>query len=180
MKNIFIINGFPTSGKNEFTKFCKEILEEKYKEQGTVCTSIVDATKDMAYEMGLWDGGKTPSERKFLSGLKDLLDDYCDYSFDALQNYLKDDDIDFLFIDMREPFDIERACLEWKEYGKVLTVLVKRTGRDETLEYSNHADKEVMNYNYNCIIENNDDLAALKVTAETFLDMCLNETFAIS
>ena len=61
---IIVINGYPMSGKDEFTTYCKEILKRKTIQSYNIST--VDKVKEIAKLMG-WDGEKTPKARKFLS-----------------------------------------------------------------------------------------------------------------
>lgn len=169
MVNVIVVNGYPRSGKDTFVNFCKEKLGAF-----GVSVSTVDFVKYLAAQSG-WDGIKTPKNRKFLSDLKDLLTEWNDVPWkkveevfesikvECFQYGLKDSDF-FLFIHSREPKEIERFQ---KEYG-ALTVLIDR----EEVEgnQSNHSDAEVMNFNYDYIINNDGTLEELEMKAITFIE----------
>lgn len=169
MVNVIVVNGYPRSGKDTFVNFCKEKLGAF-----GVSVSTVDFVKYLAAQSG-WDGTKTPKNRKFLSDLKDLLTEWNDVPWkkveevfesikiECFQYGLKDSDF-FLFIHSREPKEIERFQ---KEYG-ALTVLIDR----EEVEgnQSNHSDAEVMNFNYDYIINNDGTLEELEMKAITFIE----------
>ena len=169
MVNVIVVNGYPRSGKDTFVNFCKKRLGAF-----GVSVSTVDFVKYLAAQSG-WDGSKTPKNRKFLSDLKDLLTEWNDVPWkkveevfesikiECFQYGLKDSDF-FLFIHSREPREIERFQ---KEYG-ALTVLIDR--EEVEGKQSNHSDAEVMNFNYDYIINNDGTLEELEMKAITFIE----------
>ena len=160
MKNIYITSGIGRSGKDTFCEFVgKYIPTYKY--------SIVDLPKEAAKVLG-WDGGKAEKDRKFLSDIMDLSTDYNDGPFrDVLsivtdfKNNLIDDEV--LFVDMRDPKDIARAV----EIFGAETILI-RNPNVEKIE-TNHADRDVENYEYDYIIENDGTLGQLDLMAKFFV-----------
>lgn len=165
---VFVVNGLPTSGKTTFEK----IVEEEANNRGiqVFITSIIDIVKICAEDLG-WEGTKTPADRKFLSDLKDTLEDWRDIPFQSIKtNYriANDTDVDLLFIDAREPKDIERI----KQEFNAESVLIHR---DEVInqELSNHADSNVYQTAYDYIIYNNADLNNLRESAIIFLEEVL-------
>ena len=129
--------------------------------------SIVDLPKEAAKVLG-WDGGKTEKDRKFLSDVMDLSTEYNDAPFkDVLsivtdfKNNLIENEV--LIIDMRDPKDIARAV---ETFGAE-TILIRNpnVGKIE----SNHADRDVENYEYDYIIENDGTLEQLQNVAEFFV-----------
>ena len=168
---VVIVNGMPESGKTTFEHMCEDIIGSEM----CLIYSTIDPIKQIATTIG-WDGTKTPRNRKFLSDLKDLLTEYNDYSLNAVKNQiekfengLKLFEMNSLphvaFIDCREPGEIEKL----KRQLNAVTLLVQRPG--VKMEFSNHADAEVMNYTYDCIIENNGSLDGLREKAEVFLNL---------
>ena len=161
MKKIFVLNGVGTSGKGMFADYInKYIPTYKY--------SIVDLPKEAAKVLG-WDGGKTEKDRKFLSDVMDLSTEYNDAPFkDVLsivtdfKNNLIEDEV--LIIDMRDPKDIARAV---KIFGAE-TILIRNP--NVTKIESNHADRDVENYEYDYIIENNGSLEQLDWVAKEFVE----------
>lgn len=152
MKKIFILNGVGTSGKGEFAdRLNNYIPTYKY--------SIVDLPKEAAKVLG-WNGSKTERDRRFLSDVMDLSTEYNDAPFKDVLSIVtdfKNNEIEdsVLIIDMRDPKDIERAV---KTFGAE-TILVRNP--DVRKIESNHADRDVENYTYDYIIENNGSLEQL-------------------
>ena len=169
MVNVIVVNGYPRSGKDTFVNFCKNKLGAF-----GISVSTVDFVKYLAAQSG-WDGSKTPKNRKFLSDLKDLLTEWNDVPWkkveevvesiktECFQYGLRDNDF-FLFIHSREPKEIEHFQ---KEYG-ALTVLIDR--EEVEGKQSNHSDAEVMNFNYDYIINNDGTLEELEMKAMTFIE----------
>lgn len=166
---VFVVNGLPTSGKTTF----EEIVQEEANSRGIKVhlTSIIDIVKDCAGNLG-WEGAKTPADRKFLSDLKDALEDWQDIPFESVKaNYKMANDIgiDLLFIDAREPKDIERI----KQEFDAESILIHRD-KVVNQELSNHADSNVYETTYDYIIYNNADLNNLRDSAIIFLEETLN------
>ena len=160
MKKIFVQNSVGGSGKDTWASLLnKYIPTYKY--------SIVDLPKEAAKVLG-WDGGKTEKDRKFLSDVMDLSTEYNDAPFkDVLsivtdfKNNLIENEV--LIIDMRDPKDITRAV---ETFGAE-TILI-RNPNIRKIE-SNHADRDVENYEYDYIIENDGTLEQLDKVAKLFV-----------
>ena len=163
MKKIFILNGSGGVGKDTFVKYVNaytSILKR------ITCdhTSSIKLVKSYAHNLG-WRGDKTEKDRKFLSDLKVALTEYDDSPFTDLRNYVYDfrkSRWDILFIDIREPEEIERAKKEFD----AKTILIK-SDRVEHVT-SNMADAGVFDYEYDIVIENNGTLEDLFDTAIKF------------
>lgn len=159
-KKVFILNGVGASGKGEFSdRLNKCTPTYKY--------SIVDLPKEAAKVLG-WCGGKTEKDRRFLSDIMDLSADYNDSPFRDVISIVTDFKNDLiegevLVIDMRDPTDISRAV---KAFGAE-TILI-RNPCVRKIE-SNHADRDVENYNYDYIIENDGTLEQLERVARQFV-----------
>ena len=162
MKKIFILNGVGTSGKGEFVaRVSKYIPTLKY--------STVDLPKEAAKVLG-WDGGKTEKDRRFLSDIMDLSTDYNDAPFKDVLSLVTDfknnkdyAEYEVLIIDMRDPKDIARAV---EDFGAE-TILI-RNPNVKKIE-SNHADRDVENYEYDYIIENDGTLEQLEEVVKIFI-----------
>lgn len=131
--------------------------------------SIVDLPKEAAKVLG-WDGGKTEKDRRFLSDIMDLSTDYNDAPFKDVLSLVTDfksskdyAEYKVLIIDMRDPKDIARAV---ETFGAE-TILI-RNPNVEKIE-SNHADRDVENYEYDHIIENDGSLEQLERVAKLFV-----------
>jgi hypothetical protein len=156
-------NSVGGSGKDTWASFLnKYIPTYKY--------SIVDLPKEAAKVLG-WDGGKTEKDRRFLSDIMDLSTDYNDAPFKDVLSLVTDfksskdyAEYKILIIDMRDPKDIARAV---ETFGAE-TILI-RNPRVKKIE-TNHADRDVENYEYDYIIENDGTLEQLEFVARRFVN----------
>lgn len=173
---IILVNGMPESGKTTFEEICIQFCEEFNIHEAIMSTIM--PIKTLAVQIG-WTGKKTPKDRKFLSDLKDLCTEYCDYSIswikkeiDFFTRYLEEEEKGkaIIFIDTREPEEIERLKEEWG--AKALLI---RRASVEDKEQSNHADSEVFKANYDYIIKNNGTIEDLKEKAKEFIIKLENE-----
>lgn len=166
---IIVINGAPTTGKDTFVQYCQNLMPKGY----VMGYSTVDFVKAIALECG-WDGIKTPKNRKFLSDLKDLLTEWDDVPFkrtimaanshiNALNDTAKQYSV--TFIHCREPKEIQKIV----DRTAAVSVLIRRP-TVENNDQSNHADANVLNYNYDYVINNDGDLDSLQEKARQFLE----------
>jgi len=162
LKKIFVLNGVGTSGKGVFADHINKYIP-------TLKYSIVDLPKEAAKVLG-WDGGKTEKDRRFLSDVMDLSTEYNDAPFKDVLSLVTDfknnkdyAEYEVLIIDMRDPKDIARAV---ETFGAD-TILI-RNPKVEKIE-SNHADRDVENYEYEYIIENDGTLEQLDKVAKLFV-----------
>ena len=105
MKKVVILNGSGGVGKDSLVISCKDFCNTKH-------VSSVTEVKGIATLMG-WDGEKTEKSRRFLSDLKDLMTNYNDrplnYSLEQIKEFYNTfPDNSILFIDIREPIEIEK------------------------------------------------------------------------
>lgn len=149
LKKTYIVNGMARSGKDTFANILrKKIPTLKY--------SSIDEIKEIAKKCG-WDGlTKTERDRKFLSDLKILTTEYSDFAFNAIKRkhntFLCDAYYEVMLIDIREPFEIERTKNEFS----AKTIFIENINAKNIT--SNIADKNVFNYEYDYIVENNSTL----------------------
>lgn len=169
--SVYIINGSPGSGKSTF---CQKVIDIVGKNWGYEL-STVDLVKEIATDLG-WNGEKTLKNRKFLSDLKDLLTEWNDIPFkhtkkqvrlikEYFDNFNLDSDEAAIFINCREPEEIERL----KQALNAKTILIRRD-KAENNPVSNHADANVLNYKYDIEICNNGDLRELAYLALDFIE----------
>ena len=165
---IAIVNGRGASGKTTFETMVQKIAAARDKKVKVIST--ITYVKEVAKLVG-WDGGKTPEDRRFLSDLKDALTRWKDVPYQKVKGFIdtyKESDTDLLFIDCREPEEIARFV---NDYG-ALTILVQR-GEFELL--GKHADDEVLNYQYDVVIDNNRGLDELMQEATIFEETFVEE-----
>lgn len=115
----YILNGVSTAGKDTFVNMCNG-----YDGHKIFCFqfSSVGWVKEIAYKLG-WDGNKDEKGRNLLSGLKHLLTKYDDVPFKETvkqihywtepaehitQNYIFNYEYILVFIDVREPEEIDK------------------------------------------------------------------------
>lgn len=177
MVKVVAVNGRPGSGKTTFEFMCKQYayeLTDGFNERLEVeIFSSITFVKRIALMCG-WDGTKTLENRKFLSDLKDILTNWNDVPFNkivekitvleshpVIKNFV-------LFVDSREPKELARMR---DELGAI-TLLIRRDG-DEEVETSNHADKNVFEFEYDCEITNDAGLEEFKKDAYDFMSLIL-------
>lgn len=157
----FITNGSGGCGKDTMV----EILSKKFTVKKF---STIDPIKKVAMDLG-WNGEKTEKARKYLSDLKDLSTDFLDYSFKYISNivkeYQKEISKDIIYIiDIREPPEIKRVV---ENFPFIKTILITRESNEEIT--SNHADRNVKNYDYDFYIKNNSTLVDFEKTVNEFI-----------
>jgi hypothetical protein len=166
---VIIINGSAQTGKSNFASYFKK--NYKYK---CINWSTIDKVKKVSKRNFGWDGKKTPEARLFLSEIKRIWGEYNNGPFkdiikrisDHYSKLNKKDKKNFIyFIDCREPYEIQKFVDEYKK--NCITVLLKREDR---VVPNNLADKNVANYNYDFIIENNGNKKDLQKEAIKFMD----------
>ena len=165
--SIYVVNGAAGSGKTTFEENVKKII-------GDDCyiLSTITPIKEIMTTIG-WDGRKDLESRKLMSDLKDLLTKYNDFSFNYICNKIEEIQAEYysyeqfptFFVDCREPEEIKRLC----DKLDAKSLLIRRASA-ENKETSNHADANVLNYNYDIIIENNGDLRDYAYKALEFVD----------
>lgn len=158
IKQVFIINGSGGCGKDSFVSLVADSFP-------TINYSSVDKIKEIARIIG-WSGGKTEKDRKFLSDLKLLCTDYNDMPLNCIkkkyEEFMNDNDVNFLFLHIREPYEIVKA----KEVFCAKTVLIVRDSVAHIT--SNMADANVYNYDYDIVVNNNEGIEELRNKAFNF------------
>ena len=171
---IIVINGFPMSGKDLFCDLCLNYMTSHGIMGGKIST--IDFVKRIAAQVG-WNGLKEPKDRKFLSDLKDLLTEYNDAPFTIVEEQIRQTYLHFTK-EMKVPEDrvvFFIHCREPKEIQKFVDrlgaeTLIIRREEVEKLPQSNHADEEVLNYDYTYEINNNAGINELEKEAIKFID----------
>lgn len=175
---IIIMNGSGGSGKDTFYKLCRENFRKMLNsEQYIGKTSIIDPIKEIAEQV--WEGGKSSKERKFLSDLKILCENFNDFPMQETIKLVEEikkytsicSDYAILFIDMREAKDIKRFCSLYPDTKKLLI------SRGEITTYGNTADDNVYNsdVDYDYEIDNNGTIKELDEKAWFLINELLEE-----
>lgn len=161
MKKVYVTNGSAENGKDSFADFVgKYISTYKY--------SSIDLVKEMFEVVGVSKKEKTEKKRRLWSDGKDLLTEYDDIPFKDVTSIVTDFknnkiEAEVLLIDIREPEEIARAV---ETFGAE-TILVRNPNAIKI--ESNHADRDVENYEYDYIIENDGTLEQLERVAKLFV-----------
>lgn len=165
-KLVFIINGSGGVGKDTFANMVSTIYEGKVDN-----FSSIDRIKEAAVMLG-WTGEKGEEDRKFLSDIKKLSSEYNDMPFRSMKkryDYFLEAGYEVLFLHIREPEEIERAKREFN----AKTILIKRDSVKQIK--SNSSDRDVENYRYDIVINNNGDLMDLVKTVKKFIFDMVND-----
>lgn len=160
-----------SSGKDTF---CSKVIDITTPNYGIIL-STVDLVKEIAKDLG-WNGEKTPKDRKFLSDLKDILTEWDDIPIKDIERRINDflypiqyhglDEKEVaIFVICREPKEIDKMC---KRFG-AKSLIVRRTDAENSKK-SNHADEEVLEYQYDIEIDNNGTLLDLTYKALEFVE----------
>ena len=161
MKKIYITNGSAQNGKDSFAGFTSNYIS-------TYKYSSIDLVKDMLEFAGIPKEPKTEEKRLLYSDTKDRLTKYDDIPFKDIASIVADFknnkiEAEVLLIDIREPKEIARAV---ETFGAE-TILVRNPNAIKI--ESNHADRDVENYKYDYIIENDGTLEQLEMVAKLFV-----------
>jgi guanylate kinase len=158
---VYVLNGSGGCGKDTFVELCNKCTDNTIWHLSTI-TPI-----KWAAELLGWSGEKDEKSRKFLSDLKKLCTEAFDTSYSYIENWLgeaENDDVQYIFIDCREPKEIERLC---KSFG-AKSIYIDASKRNPII-ISNHSDANVMNYNYDYYIDNNGTLEQFENNAKEFI-----------
>ena len=171
MVKVVIVNGMPETGKTTAQEICSTRLERL----GWQCEikSSVEWVKEIAAFAG-WNGVKDDKSRKFLSDLKALLTEWDDavlkhlvYELDYY-HYTSPNWI--VFIDIREPKEIERA----KKLFNATTLIVRRP-QVECNHYNNDSDMHVFDYEYDYTLWNDSDITSLNRECDMYIQWLLSD-----
>lgn len=166
---VIVLNGYGGTGKDTFYGFCYNKIKATDSNAIVSHISMVDKAKYIAKMTG-WDGGKSEKDRKYLAELKTLIDNYNDGSMGSIKqfigsmNYKYGSRDRYIFVDSREPYDIDRLVAD---YGAT-TVFIINNNIPKVL--SNHADANVEKYEYDYYIDNNSTLDNLENNANHFIE----------
>lgn len=163
---VIIINGSARSGKDKFVKFFADNYEHK-----CFNWSTIDDVKRISKKHFGWNGRKNNKSRLFLSEMKRIWAEFNDGPFRNMVNKISDhynksgDENNIYFIHVREPEEIKKFVEEYKE--NCITILLKR---DDRKVPNNNSDKNVNNFDYDYIINNNGVEKDLEIESLNFLE----------
>lgn len=161
---VVFINGPATAGKDTLMDLCIEEFKSLIFDK----ISAVDLPKE-AFKLLGWNGEKTGGVRDGLSYLKLLADKEFDMSYNYITDRIKNGKFyNILFVCVRDAETITR-CVEFckEEDFDCVTLLVKRKGVEPIT--TNEGDRDVYNYNYEKIINNDGTIDQLRSKAVDFI-----------
>lgn len=153
---VIILNGTGGTGKDTFVNECNKL---NYR---VIHTSMISDAKRVARYCGYKDT-KSEKDRKFLSDIMDAMTAWNDLPYKYVCKFIFSCKNKIIFVDARTPSDIERL----KNKFNAITVFI-RNKRVKPIN-SNHADRDVEDFAYDYIIENNGSIKTLKNSAIRFL-----------
>lgn len=157
MKKLFILNAYPSSGKDEFKKYVSTYIP-------TYSTSIINEVKTFANDL-YGESVKDDERRKLLSEIENFLAEVYNIPYQltsAKVDWFLKSNKEVMIIDVRKPHVI-------KELVDALgfeTILIRRNKHHKA---DNDADMFVEDYEYDYIIENNGTLEELEEKAKEFV-----------
>ena len=169
---IIIINGHNQAGKDKFVDFFKDVSIDELRVKNY---SSIDRVKQISEICFGWDGKKDDKSRKLLSEIKRVWSEYNDGPNETILNKIeidlkwtknkgKDISKNIYFLHIREPKEILKIK---KLYTfDCITLLIKK---DVEFISDNYSDKNVENFDYDYIVDNNKSEKELRKRAEEFL-----------
>ncbi len=174
---IIIVNGVASSGKDKFVSFFKDISNGDLRVKNY---SSIDRVKQIAEICFNWNGKKNDKSRRLLSEMKRVWTNYNDGPFNVINDKIltdlkhsedkgKDTSVNIYFLHVREPDEILKVK---KFYGEqdCVTLLIRK---DVDFIPNNNSDKNVENFEYDYVVDNNKSEEELKIRAKEFLNYLL-------
>jgi hypothetical protein len=158
---IVVMNGTAMSGKDTFVKLATKCIHGYYK------ASIIDWVKD---KLNVTD--KTQKTKEVRKRLSDHLDANIELAYSHLFDNVNLNARNLVFVDIREPYVINRFVHDCEIVLKVRPITV-HVNRNAGEDMGNHADQNTKNYIYDVEVDNNGTLDQLKIEAIKFRDKYL-------
>jgi dephospho-CoA kinase len=175
---VVVINGKAGVGKDTFVS----IFSKNYKHRVKNYSSI-DRIKKIAELCFGWNGIKTAKSRKLLSNLKKNWSDFNNGPIKDIVSKIKKDITycnsvnintvnNIYFVHIREPHEIKKLN---RYFDNIITLLIER----ETVEFDNYSDKNVNKFEYDYIINNNNDINNLKIEVNEFINFIIDKKVTV-
>jgi len=167
MINKIVINGVARSGKDTFVNLARYYLKDKTIYNISTVQEVREFCQDM---LGIPFYDKSDLARALWHKTKMKYRDWIFWSItkniDTMERCTGDNIV--WFIHSREPEDIQAYK---NKYGETLVSLLIK--RDNLSIPNNKADKGVFDYDYDVVIENNDDIVDFDKEVKVFVDKYL-------
>jgi len=169
---VVVINGGAEVGKDKFVSYFNDVATDLRVKN----YSSIDRVKQISEICFGWNGKKDNESRKLLSEIKRVWTEFNDGPFNVIKKQIdtdlkycdencKDESNNIYFLHVREPEEISKV----KKYynSNCITLLVKK---DVDFIPDNYSDKNVENFDYDYIVDNNDSEEELKNRAKEFYE----------
>lgn len=168
---VFIINGYPGSGKDTFVEMVRKNYKELNPTSQIVNISTIDYLKDLFKEKFEWNGQKTPEVRMALAVIHGALTHWNDIPFVLTSKKIKEenDKGNIVFVHCREPENIFKYSCSFQAPAIFINNLEVEYIVKHCPDQYSEADKDVKNYDYNVIIDNNGTFDDLENNAKQFI-----------
>lgn len=168
MNTVIIVNGKPRSGKDTVSKYITEYCEE----QGTYCDvwSTIDVEKEILEEYVKQYDTTSNIDRAFLSDLKQLLNEYYNYTFESFKSIIDLND-GIIIIHTREWEEIQNFKI-YCEQNNINFITIFVTGKFQQEMFTNVSDKYCDDYynHYDYKIHNYGTLEELRENVRNFCE----------
>ena len=176
---VLMISGKSASGKDEFAHLLKEKLESRG--QTVLTIHFGDAVKDMLTRYYKWDGNKDTAGRAMLQhlGTEVMRSTYSTYWAEIVAKFISAtvNDWDYVLIpDLRFYNEFKTVC----QYNEnVTTIRINRFDKEGKPYYNSNmrmnqlthvSECELDDFNFEYIIENRSDIAALSESADLLIE----------
>lgn len=168
-KIVIIVNGQGGAGKDTLCRYFCDYYDGEI-------TSAITPFIPIAEAAG-YTGGKSDHDRKFLSDLQDVVDDYIALSIDWIDDELdrfSKNDKSVLFFVIRKPEHITYARKTARSFGLRATTLVIRRKAIER-DFGNNADDRVLEYPYEYAFDNDTPIEVSHPDFVTFIKIITDE-----
>lgn len=184
---ICIINGAGGNGKDTFIEAAGSAVSvaslTSINEIRGVAASLIESMRSaseffpLTVDIEKEQAEKSDKYREFLHELKTAWVNFYDGPNVVLlgrmcelisKQYVGGEDYDIIFLQIREPSEIEKMSTFIRETLGLICITVLITGRVNASEYQNNADSSVEDYDYDFTIENVSTEATLKIRAQLF------------
>jgi hypothetical protein len=172
---VIVINGIKRSGKDTFISMFSSVIDSRFH---VINKSSIQVFNDIIFQfINKYDSeknliNKTEKYRTFVSKLKELTIDYCDFPRLYIEDFILENDMDdcVIFLHIREPDEIkkiEEFCLSKKIIFESVFMINPNTS-DGEIQSDNY--QNISNYNYDTMIHNDGTIENLREKVVEFIN----------
>lgn len=170
MKTVIVVNGYPRAGKDTAVDFMRAWLLNG--RVSNTAYSAIDVVRVMLGSRDIDLSAKTPADRKLLATVGDAMQEHSQFitnmAFSAIKWFFHAIPTGVFFLHMREPDRIEIMRQHCEAIGVRLIKVCVISDLAEKV-FSNTADANVDQIEYDWIIDNNASVEELDLKCKEFL-----------